>query len=210
MSFPKKFFVTGTDTGVGKSLVSAMLMIGLEADYWKPVQSGMDPETDTEWIKSVTKLSCNRFFKESYCLKEPLSPHASAQLEGIEIDLEKFTLPQSSRPLIIEGAGGVMVPLNQKECILDLILYLNLPVLIVARSALGTINHSLMTIHTLRRHQVPILGVVVNGPENFGNSEAIRKFGGVEILAEVKPLDRIDAQALADAFNKFFKKERRR
>jgi len=184
--FPREFFITGTDTNVGKTFVSAILMLGLQSAYWKPIQSGGDP-TDTEWLETSTKMNKSHFIGEQYKLTKPLSPHLAAQIDGKSIRLEDLQAPtfHAYDHLIVEGAGGLMVPINDKHNMIDLIKHLNLPALLVARSTLGTINHTLLSIEQLRRSEVPILGVVMNGPLNQHNCEAIERYGRVKVLAQI-------------------------
>ncbi len=198
---PPRFFVTGTDTGVGKTLICAVLMAGSGATYWKPVQSG-EPG-DTEWVRRATGLPAGRFAPETYRFPHPLSPHAAAALAGGEIELSAFRLPPTVR-LIAEGAGGVLVPLNGGQLMVDLMAHLGLPVLLVARSALGTINHTLLSLEALRRRQLSVLGVVVNGPKNPANEEAIARFGQTSVLAAVEPLSRLDPEGLRAAYVCYF------
>ncbi|MGK0291441.1 MAG: dethiobiotin synthetase [bacterium] len=203
--FPKQFFVTGTDTDIGKTLVSAMLVQGLKAGYWKPIQSGLEETTDTEFIQQITQLPKNHFFPEQYRLQTPLSPHASAKIDGVQISLDQFKLPQHSFPhLIVEGAGGVLVPMNEKDLVLDLMVQLSLPVLIVARSGLGTINHTLLTIEMIRSRQLPILGVVLSGEQNQSNKEAIEHYGKVDVIAEIPMLENVDLDSLEKQFQRSF------
>ncbi len=203
--FPEAFFVTGTDTGIGKTVVSAILVAGLKATYWKPIQSGLEEETDTAFVRQVTGLGTQHFVPEQFRLTEPLSPHASAAIDGISIALDKFSLPEfSTGHLVVEGAGGLMVPLNGEEMIIDLIRHLDLPALLVARSELGTLNHTFLSLEALRSRNIPILGVIMNGPKNESNREAIEKYGEVEVLAEVEPLAEINANVLERTFNTFF------
>ena len=180
--FPPRLFVTGTDTGVGKSYVAALLAVGLEAAYWKPVQSGAD--ADADWVRGVTGLPAERILPETYRLRAPLSPHEAARREGVQIEMSRFALPVQKR-LIVEGAGGVMVPLDDRHLMVDLMVDLGLPVLVVARSELGTINHTLLTLDQLRRRGCPLLGVVVNGPPNPANCQAIAHYGEVPVLAAI-------------------------
>lgn len=202
MTFPDRLFITGTDTNVGKTVVSAMLTLGLGATYWKPIQSGLEPITDTDYIRQVTQLDDTHFIPERFRLTQPLSPHASAAIDGVQIHLSDFQLPATvTSHLIVEGAGGLMVPLNEHQFILDLIQHLNLPVCLVARSTLGTINHSLLSIAQLRRAEIPILGVILNGPKNPSNREAIAHYGRVPILGELEPLDAINPDTLKQAFD---------
>lgn len=203
MIFPAQFFVTGTDTDVGKTVVSAILATGLKAGYWKPIQAG--EETDTNWMRQVTQLDPSHFYPEAYALKMAASPHKAAKAEGIEIDFKKIVIPSSAQfHLIVEGAGGLMVPLNDTLFVKDLILSLSMPALIVSRSGLGTINHTLMTIQTLVSNHIPILGVVMNGKPDAGNRQAIEKYGKVPVIAEVEPLTMINPASLAEAFHKHF------
>ncbi|MFC1532582.1 dethiobiotin synthase [Thermodesulfobacteriota bacterium] len=204
--FPERIFISGTDTGVGKSVVSAILMKGLRGIYWKPVQSGLDEITDTEWIREKTGLPDNHFQPETYRLSLPLSPHASAAHDGVRIDLEAFQVPEIGRSdyLIIEGAGGIMVPLNEHCFMMDLMKKIASPVLLVSSSTLGTINHTLLSLAQLRRQELDVMGVVMNGPVNPLNREAIEYYGGVRVLAEIEPLPIINPQSLAQGFKKYF------
>jgi dethiobiotin synthetase len=206
MKFPPHFFVTGTDTGVGKTMVCAVLMAGLPAAYWKPVQSGLEEITDAEWVRRATGLPDSHFIPEAYRLRHPLSPHAAAALDGVHIELERFHLPTlpTSTHLIVEGAGGIMVPLNAEHTMLDLMKHLGLPTLLVARSTLGTINHTLLSLEQLQRHQVEILGVVINGPRNSGNRDAIQHYGRVSVLAEIEPLNPLEKRDLRSVFASCF------
>lgn len=197
---PRQLFVTGTDTGVGKTVVSAILMAGSEGKYWKPIQSGLEEMTDTDWIRAVTGLPENHFYQETYRLQQPLSPHASATAEGIHIELKSFHLPDIEEHLIVEGAGGIMVPLNETHLMLDLMKKLAIPVLLVARSELGTINHTLLSLEQMRRHELEVFGVIMNGPKNPGNREAVEHFGKVKVLAEIEPMDAINSKTLKRAF----------
>jgi dethiobiotin synthetase len=202
-NLPEKFFITGTDTHVGKTLVSAILMAGLGAAYWKPIQSGLAETTDKEWIQKTTGLPDGCFYPEAYRLAQPLSPHAAAAADGICIHLDTFSLPDGG-PLIVEGAGGVMVPINGYQLMTDLIKHLNLPVLLVARSALGTINHTLLSLSQLRHEGIDIIGVVINGPKNEINRQAIEMFGRIRILAEIEPISDITVHTLKEAYGRYF------
>lgn len=206
MTLPKRIFVTGTNTDIGKTVVCGVLVSGLRAHYWKPIQSGLIDGTDTDWIVEHTDIPQTQIHKETYLLQQPLSPHAAATIDNVEITLEAFSLPTIPDEdfLIIEGAGGVLVPINEKHFMLDLIETLGAPVLIVADSELGTINHSLLTIRQLRERNIEIAGVVMNGPQNQGNKEAIEFYGEVEVIAEIEPLEELSAAALAECFIKNF------
>lgn len=207
--FPEKFFITGTDTNVGKTVVSALLTLGLNASYWKPIQSGLDPISDTDYVRKVTGLDDSHFLPERFTLTQPLSPHAAAEIDGVQIHLSDFQLPSQLpyKPLIIEGAGGLMVPLNEEDFVIDLIRQFQLPVCLVTRSTLGTINHTLLSLAQLRRMEIPILGVIVNGPKNEGNRAAIAHYGNVPILAELEPLAEVNPATLKQAFDQLFRSQ---
>jgi dethiobiotin synthase len=190
------FFVTGTDTDVGKTVVSAWLLAHLDACYWKPVQAGTMPETDTQTVRRLAELPEDRIVPEAYVLKEPLAPHEAARREGISIDMAKLVGPQDDRLLIVEGAGGLLVPLNEQDYVIDLIEDLNLPVILVARSTLGTINHTLLSLEALRRRGLVVAGVVINGPESPHNRAAIERYGKTQVIAEIPRLDTVTRSAL--------------
>ncbi|MBT3255712.1 MAG: dethiobiotin synthase [Deltaproteobacteria bacterium] len=205
IDLPPQIFVAGTGTGVGKTMVSAILAAGLSARYWKPIQSGLVEKTDTEWVREKTGLPSTYFYPETYRLRFPLSPHVAAEKDGIHIDLELMDLPQASGGrLIVEGAGGIMVPLNEHHLMLDLMKKLATPILLVAESGLGTINHTLLSLDLLKNHFLPVLGVVMNGPLNPENRKAIEHFGNTPVCAEIEPMERIDGAALKNAFRRCF------
>ena len=202
IEFPEKFFITGTDTGIGKTFVSAMLMSALDATYWKPIQAGLDEETDTEFVQRVSEADSSRIIAEKYRLKTPMSPHGAADIDGISISLNDFELPEfKTKHLIIEGAGGLVVPINWEETVLDLIEQLQLPVLLVARSSLGTLNHTLLSIEALRRRNMEVFGVVLNGEKHEHNTKTIIKFGNVPVI-ELEPVNEISKESLVKVFNK--------
>ena len=202
----QRLFVTGTGTGVGKTVVCSILMAGLKGIYWKPIQSGLDGMTDTRWVRTQTGLPDSHFARETYRLKRPLSPHASAAREGIDIELESFRAPEieEGTHLVVEGAGGIMVPLNEHHFMLDLMKKLNFPLLLVALSSLGTINHTLLSLEQLRCHGLNVLGVVMNGRRNQDNRRAIERYGKVRVLAEIEPIRQICFQALLHSFQTDF------
>ncbi len=206
MRLPHKLFITGTGTDVGKSVTAAMLLAGTRGYYWKPVQSGLDPASDSEWVQRVTGLPPAHFLPETYRLRTPLSPHAAAALDGVRIQLAAFRLPEPPAPghLIVEGAGGVLVPLNEQDFMLDLIVQLALPVLVVASSRLGTINHTLLTLQALRSRPLSVVGVVLNGPPDPGNRRAIEHFGKVPVVAQIEPLPAVTPEALRATFARHF------
>lgn len=204
--WPSEIFVTGTDTGIGKTVVSAVLTKALNASYWKPIQAGLEEETDTEFVKRTTELPDTQIKEERYKLHTPMSPHAAAEIDGVSIDIENFEMPgYSTSNLVVEGAGGLMVPINNRNMIIDLISYLELPVILVARSTLGTLNHTFLSLEALRKRNIPILGVVLNGPRHESNRLTIEKYGEVDILAEIENFSPINSSSLAKVFESEFK-----
>lgn len=189
-----KLFVTGTDTDAGKTVVSAWLCLHTGADYWKPIQSGHPPDRDAD---TVARLSGARIHPERRLLRAPLSPLHAGRLEGVRLELDDFSLPSTTRPLVIEGAGGVLVPINEQATMLDLMERLGAPVLLAARSSLGTINHTCLALMALRGRGLPVVGVVLSGPPNPDNREAIEHFGNVTVVAEIPPLDPLSRDSLA-------------
>ena len=188
-------FVTGTDTGVGKTLVSAWLARNWGAVYWKPIQTGALEDSDSATVERLAPDVT--IHPTSVVLQAPLSPHEAARRERTRIDLSALEPPRTEHPLVVEGAGGVMVPINELALMVDLMARLRLPVVVVARSGLGTINHTLMTLEILRRRHVPVLGVVMNGQRNPANRQAIEHFGGTPVLAEIQPLLAVTESMLA-------------
>jgi dethiobiotin synthetase len=201
--FPRRFFVTGTDTNVGKTIVSAILVAGLKAFYWKPIQSGIIDGTDSKDVQRLSGCESCRILPERYVLNQPLSPHASAAIDGVRISLSDIELPDVEGPLVVEGAGGIMVPLNENELVVDLIAKFALPVIVVARSGLGTINHTVLTVAALRRRGADIFGVVMNGELNEGNRQAIEHYADVKVLAQIQPLRDLSPSEIANAFSAF-------
>jgi dethiobiotin synthase len=190
------FFVTGTDTDVGKTVVAAWLLIHLDGCYWKPVQAGTEPATDAETVRRIAEVEAECILPEAYVLPEAMAPHEAARRAGITIDVAKLVPPEVGRPLVVEGAGGLLVPLDDKSYVIDLATELHLPVILVARSTLGTINHTLLSLEALRRRGLPIAGVVINGPETPHNRAAIERYGKVDVLAEIPWLETVTRKAL--------------
>ena len=189
--------VTGTDTDIGKTVFAAGLAAALGATYWKPVQAGLDEGSDGD---TVRRLGVTRVLPEAYRLVTPCSPHLAAAIDGVTIDPERLALPAVDGPLVVEGAGGVLVPLAGELLYADMFARWGAPVVLVARTALGTINHSLLSIEALRRRGVPILGVAFVG-EPVEDSEAIiARIGGVKRLGRLGRVAPLDAATLAQAF----------
>lgn len=194
-------FVTGTDTDVGKTVASACLVRALKADYWKPVQSGTEdlPGGDAGTVAVLADLPPDRIVPTTLAYKAPLSPDQAAALEGASIDLDAVSvLPRRSRPVVVEGAGGVLVPLTERATMIDLMARLALPVVVVARSGLGTINHTLLTLEALERRGLETAGVILVGPPNTANRDAIARFGRCSILGELPHVAPLTPQAVAD------------
>ncbi len=201
-----RYLVTGTDTGIGKTIVSAMLVRALDACYFKPIQAGLDEATDTDMVKALSGQSADRFFSEYYRLKEPASPHLSAAMEGIEIDIEQLHLPVTDRPLIVEGAGGVMVPLTHSVLFVEVFAKWQLPAIVCTRTSLGTINHTLLTLEALRAWNIPILGVIFVGHAHEENERIIPHLGDVKHLGRIPILASLSPDSLEQVFHDHFKR----
>ena len=197
------FVVTGTDTDVGKTVFAAALTGALDAHYWKPVQAGLEEGGDRAQVARLAGLAEDRVLPEAYRLATPCSPHRAAEIDGVTIDPDGLALPPQ-RPLVVEGAGGALVPLGGDLLYADLFAHWGLPTIVVARTALGTINHSLLTIEALRARGVPVHGIAFVG-EAIEDSEAtICRMGAVERLGRLPMLDPLEPDTLADAFARNF------
>lgn len=189
-------FITAISTDSGKSVVSAILTEALQADYWKPVQSGLPKDTD--FVKSLISNTKTIFHPEAYCLTEPLSPHASAKIDGITIDLGKINLPKTTNHLVIEGAGGMLVPLNDQDFVIDLADKFEATVVLVANLYLGSINHTLLSIKELERRQIyqkfKIKGIVFNGTPTPESERIILKHCPYPYLFSVLKEEKIDRE----------------
>jgi dethiobiotin synthetase len=200
------FFVTGTDTDVGKTVLSALLCVALDAVYWKPVQTGAVEGTDTERVRQWAGLPAARTRPEAYRFDPPVSPHLAARWAGVEIALERIRLPEvpAGALLVAEGAGGALVPLNERALMVDLMRQLGLPVLIAARSTLGTINHTLLTVLALRQAGLEPCGVVLIGPPNDDNRAAIEHYGRIRVLGQIPVLAAFTPESLRAVFAEHF------
>lgn len=192
--------VTGTDTDVGKTVFAAGLAGALGAHYWKPVQAGLDPSSDAASVALLSGLPPERILPEAYRLTTPCSPHRAAEIDGVTIDPDRLALPQLAGPLVVEGAGGALVPVTRDLLFADLFVRWAVPVVLVARTALGTINHSLLSIEALRQRGVPILGIAFVGDAQDDSEATIAQIGGVKRLGRLPLLDPLDAATLAAAF----------
>ena len=188
--------ICGTDTDVGKTVVSALVVQGLGATYWKPVQSGLEGGGDSGRLQALLQLPAERLLPEAYRLQTPVSPHWAAELEGITIDPARLALPAVAGALVVETAGGLLVPLRRDWLQIDQLAAWGLPVLLVARSGLGTLNHTLLSLEALKRRSIPVLGLVLNGDPHPDNPRTLAALGGVPVLAELPPLDPLDREGL--------------
>lgn len=195
--------MTGTDTGIGKTIFSAALAGALDAHYWKPVQAGLDDGADRDHVARLSGIDPAKVLPEAYRLTTPCSPHRAAELDGVVIDLARMTLP-AVRPLVVEGAGGALVPVTRSTTYADVFAWWGMPVIVVARTALGTINHSLLTFEALRARGVAIHGVAFVGDANADSEATICAMGGVRRLGRLPMLEALDRQALAQAFAEAF------
>ncbi len=188
------YFVTGIGTGIGKTIISTILTEALEGDYWKPIQAGNLDDTDTDFVLNNLSNPKSKVHPEQYRLNTPASPHFAAEMDGVSIALDDFSLPETDRPLIVEGAGGLMVPLNEKDLVIDLILHLELPVILVSGIYLGSINHTLLTYDVLRNRNVYIAGIVFNGPSNPPTENIILKHTGLPVILRVDDEEELDKE----------------
>ena len=196
----KKIYVTGIGTDVGKTVVSAIVTEALSADYWKPIQAGDTTFGDTEKVKALISNSTSTFFPNAYLLNTPMSPHAAAEIDNIVIDINTILAPKTENTLVIEGAGGLLVPLNDKETILDTI-DVSYKVILVSRHYLGSINHTLMSLKILmdRGHDVSI---IFNGDENSTTENIISKMTGVKLIGRIDE----EANLTKDIITKYAKR----
>lgn len=195
-----RIIVTGTDTGIGKTVFSAALTDALGACYWKPVQSGLTEETDSETVLRLGRIPPERILPEAWRLRTPASPHLSAAIDKVAILPDALSPPATDLPLIIEGAGGLLVPLTRRETFADVFARWRLPIILCARTALGTINHTLLSLEALRRRQIPIIGVAFIGAPQPDTEEIIPELGHVAHLGRLPILDPLTPDTLRQAF----------
>jgi dethiobiotin synthetase len=200
-----RIIVTGTDTGIGKTVFAAALAGNLGATYWKPIQAGLVEETDSQAVLRLSGLSEARVLPEAYRLKTPASPHLAAEIDGISIDPEVLVLPKTDGPLVVEGAGGLLVPLTRDIAYIDVMARWRAPVVLCARTTLGTINHTLLSVEALRARGIPLLGVAFIGEANADSERIIVEMGQVRRLGRLPYLSPLTADALREAFALHFK-----
>ncbi|MBC6988832.1 dethiobiotin synthase [Hymenobacter sp. BT491] len=209
MPYPERLFVTGIGTDVGKTVVAAILTEALGADYWKPVQAGLTPTTDTETVRALVTNLATRFHPEAYRLHMPASPHAAAAAESILLRPTDFRLPTTPNHIVVEGAGGLLVPLAPGFLMVDLLAQLQLQAVVVSRNYLGSINHTLLTLEALQRRGIPVRGLVFNGEPTPATEEFIEQHTGVQIMPRVLPEAAVTAEAVgqyATSFRQWFEK----
>lgn len=199
----KNYFVTGIGTNIGKTIVSAILTEALEADYWKPIQAGDLEHSDSLKVENLITNTKSKIYPETYRLNQPMSPHAAAKLDNITIDLEKIVLPKTTNNLIIEGAGGLMVPLNEKELVIDLIKKLDIEVVLVSQNYLGSINHTLLSLESLKVRNLKVKGIVFNGKPNLETENYILNYSGVKCLGRIDEHQQITKEVVLSYKNKF-------
>lgn len=202
-----KIFITGIGTGVGKTIVSAILTEALQADYWKPIQSGNLENSDTVNIRRLLSNTKTKFHEETYKFKTPESPHLAAEAENKIISLTEIKCPKTSNHLIIEGAGGLMVPLNNhNEFIIDLIKQLQTPVILVTQNYLGSINHTLLSIEILKKYSIPVKAIVFNGENKPSSEEAIVRYTSTKNIIHIPKISEINKENIA-LISQNFKKQ---
>lgn len=197
-----KLFITGISTDVGKTISSAIIVEALEADYWKPIQAGDLDNSDSQKVKSQISNSKSQIFENSYQLNTPASPHFAAQVDSVTIDLKKIVEPKTNNHLVIEGAGGLLVPLNETDCIIDLI-QPDYKVIIVSRHYLGSINHTLLTIEALKNRNLTIGGIIFSGKENKPTEEIILKKTNINFIGRIDEEPYFDKNVIAAYANLF-------
>lgn len=195
----KKFFISGIGTEIGKTVMSALVCENLKADYWKPIQAGDLVYTDSHKIQEYCSYDV-QIHPERYALQTPMSPHAAAAKEGIEIKLQDFSLPETDNHLIVEGAGGLMVPINDEgDLIVDLIKHLDIPLILVSQNYLGSINHTLMSIATARHYNIAIEGIIFNGPKQETSESYILKHSGLRCIGRINTFEINEANIIEQA-----------
>lgn len=192
----KRYFVTGIGTNIGKTIASAILVEVMGADYWKPIQAGDLHQTDTMKVKSLVSNKQSVFYPEVYCLTKPMSPHAAAFHDKVHIDLDDILPPKHTRSLIIEGAGGLMVPLNNDFLMIDLIEKLNAEVILVSQNYLGSINHTLLSVEALQNRNIPVKGIIFNGQSVNTTENFICEYTGLKLLFRIDNEQTIDKQTI--------------
>lgn len=188
------YFITAIGTDSGKTLISSILVEALKADYWKPVQAGMP--TDSETVRALISNKLTKIHPETHLLKIPASPHAAAKFEHLSIQLDDFVLPETAADVIIEGAGGVLVPLNDQDFVIDIAVALETPVILIANLYLGSINHTLLTVDYLKRNDIAVKGIIFNGESNLKSERIIEKHSGYKVLLRLPKLGLVNKEVV--------------
>ena len=191
-----KFIICGTDTDIGKTLISSFFVKGLNSFYWKPIQSGIELQTDSQTVEKLAQVSKEKIIKEAYVFTKPLSPHWAAEIDQKIINFNKLRLPKVQDSLIVETAGGLMVPITRNFLQIDQIKQWNLPVILVCKSSLGTLNHALLSIEALKRRNIEIFGLIVNGEKHLDNPKTLVDFSGIPLIAEFPYIPKVDSNNL--------------
>jgi dethiobiotin synthetase len=195
----KPLFVTGIGTNIGKTLISAILVEKLNCDYWKPVQAGELDNSDTIKVRELVSNNNSVLHPEAYRLTQPYSPHKTAALDGITIDENTIIIPETNNQLLIEGAGGLMVPLNDHFLVIDLIKQLNADVILVSQNYLGSINHTLLSVEALKQRGITIKGIIFNGEENASTEDYITNYTQLPHLGRVPKLPEVNTETVFKA-----------
>lgn len=196
VSKPLQLIVAGIGTEIGKTVASAVLVEALKADYWKLIQSGELANSDTDVVRSLISNSTSRFHPEAYRLTQPMSPHAAAELDGVTIELANINLPQTNNGLVVELAGGLMVPLNKHDLNIDLVKQLGLSVVLVSRNYLGSINHTLLSVEACRSREIPLLGILFNGLTVEATETFILNYTGLPCLGRIGQEERMNKEVI--------------
>lgn len=197
------FFITGIGTNVGKTIVAAILAEALKADYWKPIQAGNVESSDPMIVSNLVSNKESEIHPPTYSFELPASPNFAAENEGVEINLKKIKIPYTKNTLIIEGAGGLMVPLNKKDLVIDLISYLNVPVILIVQNYLGAINHTILSIEALRKRNISIAGIIYNGGSRSENINFIEQYSNIKTLYIIPELEVINKEIISREAVKF-------
>jgi len=201
-NFSKRIIICGTDTDVGKTIISSFFVQGLKGIYWKPIQSGTEKSTDTETVCKLLNLKSDRHLSERYKFKAPVSPHWAAEKESSFIEPKNLDIPDINKLIIIETAGGLMVPLNRNWLQIDQLKVWGAPIILVARTGLGTLNHTLLSLEALKNRNLNVLGIVLNGPPHNDNPKTLEQFGDTKILASLPIFEEVSAEKLSQEWNK--------
>ena len=204
----QSYFITGIDTEVGKTMISAIVTEALEADYWKPIQAGDLDNSDTHKVERLISNKKTRFHKNAFALKTPMSPHAAAEIDGVQVSSKTIIRPETDNALVVEGAGGLLVPISDSETIADLIAPTD-KIILVSRHYLGSINHTLLSIEALRSRGLDCFGIIYSGNETKTTEDIIEKMSGVPVIGRVKEEEEFTAEVIkkyADKFRENLKK----